>query len=102
MRPFASCCVSQVLLDGEHGVNDAAKDVFFRDLRLNVLIVHEFAPRRWAVDTPEVNASGMPITFSELAEADADTLTEKLKGSQPISVAKVRGWTEAAREQSRA
>ena len=41
-------------------------------------------------------------TFNELSEADADTLTEKLKGSQPISVAKVRGWTEAAREQSRA
>ena len=41
-------------------------------------------------------------TFSDLAEADPHALTEKLKGSQPISVAQVRAWTEAAREQSRA
>jgi large subunit ribosomal protein L21 len=40
------------------------------------------------------------ITFSDLAEADADALTEKLKGSQPISITRVRAWTEDARARS--
>jgi len=39
-------------------------------------------------------------TFSDLARADPKTLIERLKGSQPISEARVRGWTEAAREQA--
>lgn len=41
------------------------------------------------------------IAFSDLAAADPDALTEKLKGSQPISVAKVNAWIESAREHSR-
>lgn len=40
------------------------------------------------------------LTFNDLADADPDALTEKLKGSQPISVTQVRAWTEAAREHS--
>jgi len=39
-------------------------------------------------------------TFSDLARADPKTLTEQLKGSQPISEARVRDWTEAARERA--
>jgi predicted flap endonuclease-1-like 5' DNA nuclease len=35
-------------------------------------------------------------TFDDLAAADPETLTERLKGRQPISQALVRGWTEAA------
>jgi predicted flap endonuclease-1-like 5' DNA nuclease len=41
-------------------------------------------------------------TFNDLARAAPKTLTERLKGSQPISEARVRGWTEAAREGARA
>jgi large subunit ribosomal protein L21 len=41
------------------------------------------------------------VTFSDLAEADPEALTEEFKGSQPISIARVRAWTEAARERSR-
>jgi predicted flap endonuclease-1-like 5' DNA nuclease len=37
------------------------------------------------------------INFGDLAEADPEMLTNKLKGSQPISPAKVRSWTESAR-----
>lgn len=40
------------------------------------------------------------ISFGDLAAADVDALTEKLKGSQPISAAQVRAWTEAARARS--
>jgi predicted flap endonuclease-1-like 5' DNA nuclease len=35
-------------------------------------------------------------TFDDLAAADPETLTERLKGRQPISQTLVRGWTEAA------
>ena len=35
-------------------------------------------------------------TFRDLAAADPEALTEQLKGPQPISKARVRGWTEAA------
>jgi large subunit ribosomal protein L21 len=41
------------------------------------------------------------VTFGDLAEADPEALTEEFKGSQPISIARVRAWTEAARERSR-
>jgi predicted flap endonuclease-1-like 5' DNA nuclease len=41
-------------------------------------------------------------TFSDLARADPKTLTERLKGAQPISEARVRGWTEAARQRTKA
>jgi predicted flap endonuclease-1-like 5' DNA nuclease len=39
-------------------------------------------------------------TFGDLARADPKLLTERLKGSQPISEARVRGWTEAARQRA--
>jgi predicted flap endonuclease-1-like 5' DNA nuclease len=39
-------------------------------------------------------------TFRDLAKADPKTLTERLKGSQPISEVRVRSWTEAARKQA--
>ena len=35
-------------------------------------------------------------TFDDLAAADPEILTERLKGRQPISQTLVRGWTEAA------
>jgi predicted flap endonuclease-1-like 5' DNA nuclease len=38
-------------------------------------------------------------SFRDLASADPDKLTEQLKGRQPISKAKVRAWTTAARGQ---
>jgi predicted flap endonuclease-1-like 5' DNA nuclease len=41
-------------------------------------------------------------TFHDLASADPATLTEQLKGRQPVSQALVRGWTEAADRQSTA
>ena len=41
-------------------------------------------------------------TFSDLARADPKALTERLKGAQPISEARVRGWTEAARQRANA
>ena len=41
-------------------------------------------------------------TFRDLARADPEALTEQLKGPQPISKARVRGWIEAARERIRA
>ena len=41
-------------------------------------------------------------TFSDLARADPKALTERLKGPQPISEARVRGWTEAARQRAKA
>jgi predicted flap endonuclease-1-like 5' DNA nuclease len=41
-------------------------------------------------------------TFSDLARADPKALTERLKGSQPISEARVRGWTKAARQRAKA
>jgi large subunit ribosomal protein L21 len=37
-------------------------------------------------------------TFSDLARADPKALTERLKGAQPISEARVRSWIEAARQ----
>ena len=39
-------------------------------------------------------------TFRDLAAADPERLTEQLKGKQPISKARVRAWTKAAREQA--
>jgi len=36
-------------------------------------------------------------TFADLAAADPDRLVDQLKGSQPISKARVEGWTEQAR-----
>lgn len=42
------------------------------------------------------------LTFGDLAAADPEALTERLKGSQPISPAKVRAWTESARELAQA
>ena len=41
-------------------------------------------------------------TFADLAMADPEELTEKLRASQPISVARVRGWVAAARDRSNA
>ena len=41
-------------------------------------------------------------TFSDLARADPKALTERLKGAQPISEARVRGWIEAARQRAKA
>jgi predicted flap endonuclease-1-like 5' DNA nuclease len=41
-------------------------------------------------------------TFSDLARADPKALTERLKGAQPIPEARVRGWTEAARQRAKA
>jgi predicted flap endonuclease-1-like 5' DNA nuclease len=40
-------------------------------------------------------------TFSDLARADPKALKERLKGSQPISEARARGWTEVARKRVR-
>lgn len=42
------------------------------------------------------------VTFHDLARADPDDLLAQLKGSQPVSLARVRAWTEAARERSEA
>jgi predicted flap endonuclease-1-like 5' DNA nuclease len=41
-------------------------------------------------------------TFDDLAAADPETLAEQLKGRQPISETLVRGWTEAADQQTAA
>ena len=41
-------------------------------------------------------------TFDDLAAADPETLAEQLKGRQPISQTLVRGWTEAADQQTAA
>ena len=40
-------------------------------------------------------------TFAELAKADPDALLERLKGSQPLTRARVRDWTEGARQRVR-
>jgi predicted flap endonuclease-1-like 5' DNA nuclease len=40
------------------------------------------------------------VTLSDLARADPKSLAERLKGSQLISEARVRGWTEAARKRA--
>ncbi|MEM7022782.1 MAG: helix-hairpin-helix domain-containing protein [Pseudomonadota bacterium] len=40
-------------------------------------------------------------TYDDLAKADPDRLIDQLKGSQPISPARVRGWTEAAASTTR-
>ena len=65
------------------------------------------APERVADDLTVIKGIGPAVqkklqgldilTFGDLAAADPDALTEKLKGSQPISVAQVRRWTESAR-----
>lgn len=39
-------------------------------------------------------------TFKDLAAADPDDLTEQLKGSHPISRARVTEWTATARERA--
>lgn len=39
-------------------------------------------------------------TFDDLAAADPDRLLDQLKGSQPVSRARVQGWTEEARARS--
>jgi predicted flap endonuclease-1-like 5' DNA nuclease len=39
-------------------------------------------------------------TFRDLATADADDLAEHLKGSQPVSKARVHGWIKVARERT--
>ena len=41
-------------------------------------------------------------TFRSLATANPDDLAEQLKGSQPVSKARVDSWIEAARERTRA
>jgi predicted flap endonuclease-1-like 5' DNA nuclease len=41
-------------------------------------------------------------TFADLAAADPDELMKQLKGSQPLSLGRVRHWTEAARQRERA
>jgi large subunit ribosomal protein L21 len=38
--------------------------------------------------------------FADLAGADAETLTDRLKASQPLSVGAVEGWIAAARERT--
>jgi predicted flap endonuclease-1-like 5' DNA nuclease len=40
------------------------------------------------------------MTLKDLARADPDHLVDQLKTSLPISKARVRGWTEAARERT--
>jgi predicted flap endonuclease-1-like 5' DNA nuclease len=40
-------------------------------------------------------------TFAELAKADPDALLEQLKGSQPLTRARVHDWTEGARQRVR-
>jgi predicted flap endonuclease-1-like 5' DNA nuclease len=40
-------------------------------------------------------------TFADLAAADPDQLMARLKGSQPLSLGRVRHWTEAARQRAR-
>jgi predicted flap endonuclease-1-like 5' DNA nuclease len=40
-------------------------------------------------------------TFADLAAADPDQLMAQLKGSQPLSLGRVRHWTEAARQRAR-
>ncbi|MGH6897759.1 MAG: helix-hairpin-helix domain-containing protein, partial [Geminicoccaceae bacterium] len=40
-------------------------------------------------------------TFADLAAADPDAILKQLKGSQPLTKARVRGWTEAARQRVR-
>jgi hypothetical protein len=40
-------------------------------------------------------------TFGDLARVDPKALTERLKGSQAISEAWARSWTEAARKRVR-
>jgi predicted flap endonuclease-1-like 5' DNA nuclease len=40
-------------------------------------------------------------TFADLAAADPDRLMAQFKGEQPLSLGRVRGWTEGARERAR-
>jgi predicted flap endonuclease-1-like 5' DNA nuclease len=40
-------------------------------------------------------------TFADLAAADPDRLLAELKGSQPLTMTRVRDWTVAARERAR-
>jgi predicted flap endonuclease-1-like 5' DNA nuclease len=40
-------------------------------------------------------------TFADLAAADPDRLLAQLKGSQPLTMTRVRDWTEAARQRAR-
>jgi predicted flap endonuclease-1-like 5' DNA nuclease len=40
------------------------------------------------------------MTFKDLARADPDHLVDQLKTSLPVSKARVRGWTKAARERT--
>ena len=40
-------------------------------------------------------------TFADLAAADPDQLLAQLKGSQPLSLGRVRHWTEVARQRAR-
>jgi predicted flap endonuclease-1-like 5' DNA nuclease len=40
-------------------------------------------------------------TFADLAAADPDRLLAQLKGSQPLTLGRVRHWTEAARQRVR-
>jgi predicted flap endonuclease-1-like 5' DNA nuclease len=40
-------------------------------------------------------------TFADLAAADPDQLMAQLKGAQPLSLGRVRHWTEAARQRAR-
>jgi predicted flap endonuclease-1-like 5' DNA nuclease len=42
------------------------------------------------------------MTFEDLARADPDRLVDQLKTSLPISKARVRGWSEVARERTEA
>jgi hypothetical protein len=42
------------------------------------------------------------MTFKDLARADPDHLVDQLKSSLPVSKARVRGWTEAARQRTEA
>ena len=67
----------------------------------------EQAPERVAADLTIIKGIGPALqkklaamnilTFGDLADADPDMLTSKLKGSQPISAEKVRAWTQSAR-----
>lgn len=68
------------------------------------------APERVADDLTVIKGIGPAVqkklqgleilTFGDLAATDPEALTDQLKGSQPISVAQVQGWTEAARERT--
>ena len=79
----------------EQGVEqqvEAVKEVIPDDLT----VIEDRAKR------PEELRSLGIMTFEDLARADPDRLVDQLKTSLPVSKARVRGWTEVARERTEA